>query len=90
MTNMPDTRSPCVHWEGYGGKGFKGFTESNPRNEFGDNHTYWIGSIDHRTQIIADVFNHKKCDWENIDIPFTTFEEAKAWCEAIEATGAYR
>jgi hypothetical protein len=32
----------------------------------------------------------KKHHWEDIDVPCATIEEAKAWCEAVEATGAYR
>jgi hypothetical protein len=87
---MTNTRSPRIHWEEYDGRGFKGFTAAQPRNGFGNNHTYWIGPINHGGPIIADVFIHRGHDWENIDVPCATIEEAKAWCEAIEATGAYR
>jgi hypothetical protein len=87
---MTDTRSPQrITWEPYDNRGYKGFTASNPRNDYGDNHTYWIGSLGHGTPIIADV-RRKKHGWENIDVACKTMEEAKAWCEAVEATGAYR
>jgi hypothetical protein len=87
---MTNTRSPRIHWEEYDGRGFKGFTAAEPRNDYGDNHIYWIGSITHGARIIADVYDHKKRDWKGIDVPCATIEEAKAWCEAVEATGAYR
>jgi hypothetical protein len=40
--------------------------------------------------IMADVRDKSHSDWLNLDIPFSTVEEAKKWCETVEITGAYR
>ena len=83
---MTNTRSPQrITWLGYK-DGFRGFIK--PINAFADNHKYWVGPLDPGKPIIADVWSGGY-DWHNLDIPFNTLEEAKAWCEACEATGAY-
>lgn len=54
-------------------------------------HKYFVGHEQMGKPMIADVRPNPETNlmWEGVDIPIASVEEGFAWCEMVEATGAY-
>ncbi len=57
---------------------------------------YWIGSVQFDGSCLVDVSKvvtdnnyHNSDRWHGLDIRMNSREQALAWCEMVEATGAY-
>ena len=54
-------------------------------------HKYFVGYEQRGKPMIADVRPNPETNlmWEGIDILIASVEDGFAWCEMVEATGAY-
>lgn len=76
-----------IRWE------LRDVTRQTPWDGYvGDARKYFVGILEVNgcAVLAADVaIDADKAIWHDLNLLFSTIEDAKQWCETVEATGAY-